>query len=55
MRRDSQVAAEQAYDERQKEHGYIKLGIRIRKEHKPAFTELARKSREGTAPQREDE
>lgn len=48
MRKDYQERAEKAYDQRSKEAGQIKLGIRIKAKHKPAFQKLAKKSRDGT-------
>jgi len=47
-RKDYQERAERAYDQRSNDAGEIKLGIRIKAEHKPKFQELARKSRAGT-------
>jgi len=46
IRREAQRQAEAAYDERQKERGMVKVGVRVPRHRRAEIREIARKMRE---------
>jgi len=46
MRQQSQVEAENAYNQRQEDLGFVKVGVRVPKAHVEAIKQIAKSMRE---------